>query len=113
MYQVLAPGLNSQIESFLSRQANCSRCAFVVPTYEIKSTVARLPENKTELLRLVRRGKARQFHQVVYSINQKSSNLKRWEKIPQVHLMTIALFIIFSIGKTPREFSLLRRTSWT
>ena len=34
--------------------------------------------------------KARQFHQAVYSINQKSSDLKRWEKIPETDTLDTA-----------------------
>ena len=32
---------------------------------------------------MVKGGKARQFHQALYSINQKSSDLKKWEGLEQ------------------------------
>ena len=43
----------------------------------------RLPHNKTELLAMVKKQQARQFHQALYSINQKSSDLKKWEALQQ------------------------------
>ena len=37
--QVPAPGLDLQLEEFLATHeaADCTKCAFVVPTYEIKT----------------------------------------------------------------------------
>ena len=37
--QVPAPGLDLQLEEFLATReaADCTKCAFVVPTYEIKT----------------------------------------------------------------------------
>lgn len=62
------------LEKFLdSDQArSCDKCAFVVPVYEISQDLspganfdpAAVPADKAELLGLVSRGKARQFHQV-------------------------------------------------
>jgi len=65
-------------------------CAYVVPTYEIKMDSPRLPHNKTELLKMVEKKKARQFHQALYSINQKSSDLKKWEKMEQAPKLSTA-----------------------
>ena len=94
--KVPAPGLDSQLESFLSRQSTNSSLlsAYVIPTYEISDAETRLPANKTELVRLVKEKRARQFHQALYSINQKSSDLKRWEAIPQVLNVAIVLYCI-------------------
>ena len=83
---VPAPGMDMRLEAFLAKDqelGNCTKCAFVIPTYEISTEAQRLPANKTELVSYVKEKKARQFHQAVYSINQKSSDLKRWEKIPE------------------------------
>merc|ERR1712004_823573 len=77
---VPAPGMDLRLETFLARDqklGNCTKCAFVIPTYEISTEAQRLPVNKTELVSYVKEKKARQFHQAVYSINQKSSDLKR------------------------------------
>ena len=83
---VPSPGMAARLETFLARDqqlGNCTKCAFVIPTYEISTEAARLPANKTELVTYIGEKKARQFHQAVYSINQKSSDLKRWEKVPE------------------------------
>jgi len=83
---VPTPGMDTRLETFLARDqelGNCTKCAFVIPTYEISREAARLPANKTELVTYIGEKKARQFHQAVYSINQKSSDLKRWEKVPE------------------------------
>ena len=95
---VPSPGMAARLETFLARDqqlGNCSKCAFVIPTYEIASDAAHLPRNKTELVSFVAEKKARQFHQAVYSINQKSSNLARWEKLPE----TAGLEVAYTVDK--------------
>lgn len=82
---VPTPTMDLQLEQFLATPEvrECGMCAYVVPTYEIAQDSPRLPHNKTELLEMVGRKQARQFHQALYSINQKSSDLKKWEAIAQ------------------------------
>ena len=95
---VPSPGMAARLNTFLARDqqlGNCSKCAFVIPTYEIASDAAHLPRNKTELVSFVAEKKARQFHQAVYSINQKSSNLARWEKLPE----TAGLEVAYTVDK--------------
>merc|ERR1712032_1594331 len=77
--------MDLQLEQFLAtpEARECGMCAYVVPTYEIKMDSPRLPHNKTELLAMVKKQQARQFHQAFYSINQKSSDLKKWEALEQ------------------------------
>ena len=58
--------------------------------HEISINSTHLPSNKTELLQFVKDKQARQFHQALYSINQKSSNLKKWEKIPETEEIDVA-----------------------
>ena len=95
------PDLDLQLESFFrGRQpANCSavnmpsesiktknknsKCAFVIPVYEISNDVKQLPETKADLLQLVSQKLSRPFHSALFSLNQKSSNLKRWEGLHQ------------------------------
>jgi len=90
---VPTPGMDLRLETFLAKDqelGNCTKCAFVIPTYEISTEAGRLPANKTELVSYISDKKARQFHQAVYSINQKSSDLKRWEKIPETDTIQTA-----------------------
>jgi len=93
----MIPGYSTMyqdLEEFLAHQDKletpCDKCAYVIPTYEISDEVKTLPANKTNLVELVKDKKARQFHQAVYSINQKSSDLKRWEKIVEAVQLDIA-----------------------
>jgi len=89
-----SPTMYQDLEAFLARQDElatpCDKCAYVIPTYEISDEVKSLPTNKTQLVDLVKSKKARQFHQAVYSINQKSSDLKKWEGLPETEQMDIA-----------------------
>ena len=80
------------LETFLEKEErkNCSKCAYVIPTYEISHKAENLPASKAELLSLIKRKHARQFHQTLYPINQKSSNLNKWERIGQTAQMDIA-----------------------
>ena len=39
---------------------------------------------------LLKRGLARQFHQKIFSINQKASDLNAWQRIPQAPQLDIA-----------------------
>ena len=90
---VPSPGMDLQLESFLMKdqeRSNCTQCAFVIPTYEISLNSSHLPQSKAELLGFLKEKQARQFHQALYSINQKSSNLARWEKIPESPELEVA-----------------------
>lgn len=64
------------LEEFLSN-ANCEKCAYVIPTYELDVRV-RFPQNKSELIRLAKKGLARPFHQKVFIHNQFATNFTRW-----------------------------------
>ncbi|XP_063223045.1 beta-1,4-glucuronyltransferase 1-like [Bacillus rossius redtenbacheri] len=75
--------MSLQLQEFLSRQDNCSRCAFVLPVYEVSNSVGAMPENKTGLISLVTGKLARPYHVQVFNLNQGKSNLARWEKIEQ------------------------------
>ncbi|XP_023325775.1 beta-1,4-glucuronyltransferase 1 isoform X2 [Eurytemora carolleeae] len=46
---VLPAGIDMQLEKFIESQENCNKCAYVVPTYEIKSDLTSTPKNKNEL----------------------------------------------------------------
>ncbi|GLH13070.1 Uncharacterized protein GBIM_17716 [Gryllus bimaculatus] len=62
------------------RGARCSGlCAYVIPTYELHDQV-RFPRNKTDLVRLAKRGLARPFHQKVFIYNQFATNFSRWQE---------------------------------
>ena len=90
---VPTPGMDLHLETFLQRDQetnNCTKCAFVIPTYEISRNSTHLPRNKSELLTYVKEKQARQFHQALYSINQKSSNLLKWETIPETADLDVA-----------------------
>ncbi|XP_026666903.1 beta-1,4-glucuronyltransferase 1 isoform X3 [Ceratina calcarata] len=68
--------LTGALDEFL-RKDTCDKCAYVIPTYELDSRV-RFPQNKTELVRLARKGLARPFHQKVFIHNQFATNFTRW-----------------------------------
>ncbi|KAL2744266.1 hypothetical protein V1477_006808 [Vespula maculifrons] len=73
----IVPSLNltSALDDFL-RNENCDKCAYVIPTYELDSRV-RFPSNKSDLVRLARKGLARPFHQKVFIHNQFATNFTR------------------------------------
>ena len=90
---VPTPGMDLQLETFLQKDQetnNCTKCAFVIPTYEISHNSTHLPQNKAELLTFLKEKQARQFHETIYSINQKSSNLLKWEKVPETAELEVA-----------------------
>lgn len=77
----IIPSINftQNLDKFL-RKANCSnqsKCAYVVPTYEIDNR-AKFPQTKTDLLRLSKRGLARPFHHKVFIYNQFATNFSRY-----------------------------------
>ena len=90
---VPSPGMDLQLDTFLKKDQernNCTQCVFVIPTYEISVNSSHLPQNKPELLEFLKEKQARQFHQALYSINQKSSNLAKWEKIAETPELEVA-----------------------
>lgn len=72
----LAAGLNDFLNSPVANK--CKKCAFVIPTYEIDEH-SPLPHNRTSLLKLSSKGKARPFHHKVFVHNQHATNFSRWE----------------------------------
>lgn len=66
-----------QLNAFLANvQCPSGLCAYVIPTFEIDDRV-RYPSSKTELLRLVKKGLARPFHEKVFIYNQYATNFSR------------------------------------
>ncbi|XP_057340227.1 beta-1,4-glucuronyltransferase 1 [Microplitis mediator] len=70
-------GLANSLNIFLRDTERCDKCAYVIPTYEIDTRV-RFPANKSELVRLARKGLARPFHWKVFIHNQYATNFTRW-----------------------------------
>lgn len=79
----IIPSINftQNLDKFLRKPTtHCStqqsKCAFVVPTYEIDNR-AKFPQTKADLLRLSKRGLARPFHHKVFIYNQFATNFSR------------------------------------
>lgn len=76
----IIPSINftQNLDKFLRKThcSNQSKCAFVVPTYEIDNR-AKFPQTKTDLLRLSKRGLARPFHHKVFIYNQYATNFSK------------------------------------
>ncbi|EDW53932.1 GM18308 [Drosophila sechellia] len=75
----IVPSTNSvpQLNHFL-RTANCTKsCAYVIPTFEI-DVRATFPRSKNALVRLIRKGLARPFHEKVFIYNQYATNFSKW-----------------------------------
>ncbi|XP_059082616.1 beta-1,4-glucuronyltransferase 1-like [Tigriopus californicus] len=88
-------GLDLDLQEFLSgpEAQECEKCAYVVPTYEISTTSTHMPANKTELLGFLKQKKARIFHEAVYKLNSKSSDLKKWQAIPMKPKLDVAYMV--------------------
>lgn len=73
----IIPSINftQNLDKFL-RKNQCTKCAYVVPTYEIDNR-AKFPQSKTDLLRLAKKGLARPFHHKVFIYNQFATNFSR------------------------------------
>lgn len=69
--------MTDSLDSFLrSVPGQRAKIAYVLPTYELDVRV-KFPEGKPELLRLVKKGLARPFHQKVFIYNQFATNFSR------------------------------------
>ena len=68
------PSTNSakNLDNFI-KSNTCTKCAYVVATYELHYS-ASFPKNKSELVSLVNKKKARPFHQTVFRLNQFATN---------------------------------------
>lgn len=71
----LADGL----DVFLTNVKCTNLCAYVIPTYELDERV-NFPRNKTDLIRLAKKGLARPFHHRVFIYNQYATNFSRWQE---------------------------------
>lgn len=76
------PDMSDHLNEFLGTTEikNCRNCAFIVPVYEIHERVTENPANKTDLLELLKKGEAQQFHRRVFAQNQANSKLDDWEE---------------------------------
>lgn len=83
----IVPSINftQNLDKFLKKTMCKNLCAYVVPTYEIDNR-AEFPITKDDLLRLVRKGLARPFHQKVFIYNQFATNFTRWVIIESLNL---------------------------
>ena len=68
--------LSNGLDRFLRNDECKTKCAYVVPTYELDERV-HFPPNKSELMRLARKGLARPFHEKVFIFNQFATNFSR------------------------------------
>ncbi|GAB6021490.1 hypothetical protein CHUAL_004096 [Chamberlinius hualienensis] len=82
--------LAQNLNSFLQQSPTCDNCAYVIPTYEVYESNGQLPENKTSLLKLVKKNQAQPFHRKVFALNQNAINASRWEKLPQSKEIQVA-----------------------
>lgn len=80
---ISAPGMSRKLNEFVSRNStrSCDHCAYIIPTYEIRSGVEN-PRTKGELRALLQSKKAQRFHIKVFHLNQHNSQLKKWETEP-------------------------------
>ena len=69
---VPSPGLAKNLSRFLNTNT-CSKCAYVIPTYEVKAN-NKFPKSKMELQKLIENKQARLFHQKVFAQNQFATN---------------------------------------
>lgn len=65
-----------ELNKFLQNAECKTRCAYVIPTYELDERVV-FPANKSELVRLAYKGLARPFHQKVFIFNQYATNFSK------------------------------------
>lgn len=75
------PVLWEELTDFLNGpRTPCEKCVFVVPTYELPETVT-VPRTKEDLLLMVKRKRARPFHQKSFIHNQYATNHVAWEAL--------------------------------
>ncbi|XP_037800686.1 beta-1,4-glucuronyltransferase 1-like isoform X2 [Penaeus monodon] len=74
----MADDLNAFLAT--SGEAQCNKCAFVIPTYEIHTAVTTNPKDKVELRKLIIEKRAQRFHIKSFAPNQANSNLGKWER---------------------------------
>lgn len=85
------PRMADDLNAFLatSGEAQCSKCAFVIPTYEIHTAVTTNPKDKVELRQLIIRKKAQRFHVKSFAPNQANSNLAKWERAAKTNKLQV------------------------
>ncbi|GAB6027950.1 hypothetical protein CHUAL_002177 [Chamberlinius hualienensis] len=84
--------LATELDTFLLNKP-CTRCAFVVPTYEVGEYMYHLPANKSELLRLINKQVIQPFHVKTAKRNQRATNSSLWESLPETDTISVAYLI--------------------
>lgn len=73
---VPSENMSAALDEFIVGSEGCDKCVYVVPTYEVDARVP-FPRNKSELVRLAKKGLARPFHQKVFINSQYATNFTR------------------------------------
>jgi len=81
-------GMVPALMQFLGCRKPCSKCAYVIPAYEMCESEI-VPNNKTELLELVRQNLACSFHKYFFDKNQGATDATRWERLPEGHSVCV------------------------
>ncbi|XP_049864615.1 beta-1,4-glucuronyltransferase 1-like isoform X2 [Schistocerca gregaria] len=70
--------VHAALAELFSRQPPCTRCAYVLPVFEMDSRQKHVPRDKTELRQLALSQQVRPYHWTVYRRNQRCVQPARW-----------------------------------
>lgn len=97
------PSWTQRLAQFLltPKALECSKCAFVLPLFELEHENRTLPTDKTHLRQYVDAGRARPYHAEVFSQNQAASKLDSWIKRPAKSTVDIAYSVQYRFWYEP------------
>ena len=74
-------GMYTVMKQHLKKIRNVDKIAIVIPAFEISNTTLTIPQNRSEMLKLLAKKKVRQFHDKVYSEGHAQTNYRKWKMV--------------------------------
>ena len=74
-------GMYAVMKQHLQKIENMNKIAIVIPAFEISNKTLTIPQNRSEMLRLLTQKKVWQFHQKSYPTGHAPTNYSKWKSV--------------------------------
>ena len=76
-------GMYTVLKQHLKKIGNSDKIAIVIPAFEINDTTFAIPQNKSDMLKLLAQKKAWQFHQYTFPPGHAPTDYKKWKTVTE------------------------------
>ena len=73
--------MHAVMKQHLKKIGNMDKIAIVIPAFEISNMTLTIPQNRSDMLKLLAKKKVRQFHEKVYFTGHAPTNYRKWKSV--------------------------------